>query len=179
MSSNDPPQYPGPQEVPGGQDPYGQDLYGRQPPYDPYSGQPYPHPQSGQPYDPYSGQPYPTQQPYDPYQGQPYQQPQQYGPYPGPMPPAYGYGQPPDEGPKGQAIGALITNIVVTLLCCLPLGIAGIVVSAMAMSRSAEQPESARKLVKWGWGLAIASVVLGIVIIVIYVAFLATNPEFN
>jgi hypothetical protein len=33
-----------------------------------------------------------------------------------------------------NAVPALVLSIVVTVLCCLPLGVAGIVMSAMAMS---------------------------------------------
>lgn len=161
MSSNEPPPYPGPTD----QGPYHPDPSGLV--YDPYSGQPYPQTQQ---YDPYSGQPYPAQQyPY----AEPY--PQQYGAYP----PAYGYAPPYDDGPKNQAIGALVTNIVMTLFCCSPLAIAGVVVAAMAMSRAPHQPESARTLLRWGWGLAIANVVLIVVLVVVWIAFLASNPEFS
>jgi len=166
VSSNDPPPYPGPQD-PHGQQPHGQQPYGDQPPYG------WSYPGHDQPY----GQPYPGQQGQPPY-GQPYPQPQEYGGggYPPPMP-GYGY-QPPVENPRGKAIGALIANIAVTLLCCPPFGIAGIVVSAMAMSRSDTQPESAGNLTKWGWGLAAASAVLGVVVVAIYIALVVNNPDF-
>ena len=121
---------------------------------------------------------------YDPYSGQPYPPPQEYGgAYPPPMPPApYGYGHPPpqNESLRNQAIGVLVTNIVATMLCCSPLGIAGIVVGAMAMGRADTQPESARSLVRWGWGLAIAWVVLLVVGVVVLIAIgVATDPNLN
>jgi heme/copper-type cytochrome/quinol oxidase subunit 2 len=60
---------------------------------------------------------------------------------------------------------------VLTLFCCLPLGVAGIVTSAMAMSRAETQPESARSLLKWSWILAGAALVLGLIVIVLYIVF--------
>lgn len=132
------------------------DPYGQQQPYQ---------------YDPYSGQPYP------------YPQPQEYGgAYPPPMPPvphAFEYATPPVQSPRNLAIGALVTNIVLTLLCCSPLGIAGIVVSALAMGRADHEPESAKRLVKWGWGLAIASVVavIALIVVVLVVAAVQSAPQ--
>jgi hypothetical protein len=64
---------------------------------------------------------------------------------------------------------------VLTLVCCSPLGIAGIVVSALALGRADHEPESAWKLVKWGWGLAIASVVLVIALFVVIIAVAVAN----
>jgi hypothetical protein len=79
------------------------------------------------------------------------------------------------DGTRGWAIGALVTNIVLTLLCCSPLGIAGIVVSALAMSRADYEPDSSRTLLRWAWGLAIASVVLGLAFIVVVIVLAATQ----
>lgn len=141
------------------------------------------------PYSSGSGQPYG----YDPYSGQPYPPPQEYGgAYPPPMPPApsgpagygygYGYGYPPpppqDDRVRNQAIGVLVTNIVATLLCCSPLAIAGIVMGAMAMGRAETQPDSARSLIKWGWGMAIGSAVLVIALIVALIVIgVASDPS--
>jgi hypothetical protein len=172
VSSSDPP----PQQEPYGPQPYQ---------YDPYSGQPYPYPEAypegyPPPYDQPYTQPYPQPYPPQPYP-QPYPQPQSYGgAYPPPMPPVSGpyafegHGS-RAEGTRGWAIGALVANIVLTLLCCSPLGIAGIVVSALAMSRADFQPDSSRTLLRWSWGLAIASVVLGLAFLVVVIVLAATQ----
>jgi len=138
--------------------------------YDPYTGQPYP-------YDPYAGQPHS----YDPLSGQPYPQPQPYGgAYPPPMPAPAAYGYAPvgqNDGLRNQAIGVLVTNIATTVLCCSPLGIAGIVVGALAMGRVDTQPDSARSLVKWGWGLAIVSVVLVVIMVVAFIVIVMLSES--
>lgn len=99
----------------------------------------------------YSGYPYP---------GYP---PPGYYPQPGytvyPYPPPY---QPADSGARNLSIAALITNIVVSVLCCPVFGIAGIVLSGIAMSRADQDPIAARKLVIWAWAALAASIVTGI-----------------
>jgi hypothetical protein len=105
-------------------------------------------------------QPPPGQPP--PYSPPPYGAPG-YGPPDYGQPPPYG---PPDQGPRGQAIGALIGNIAATLLCCLPIGIAGIVLSALALSKAATQPDSARNLLRWAWICLGASIVVGIILLI-------------
>lgn len=155
----DQPPYPGqpghePYALPGGaQQPgypqYDPSAYGPPPGYDQY----------GQPIYPA----YPTYPTYPTYSG--------YTVYP--YPPPYPYA-PPDTKVRGQAIAALVTNIVVSLLCCPLIGIAGIVLSAIAMSRSDHDPESARKLVKWSWGALAAAVVVGIAMFVLLIVF---TPE--
>lgn len=149
-------------------------------------------PQSNQPDQPWQRQPdQPGQQGQSGQPGQPWQseqpgygQPQSYPP-PGSSQPGQdqpGYGTYPSYSPypspdqypaqggdlKGQAIGALVANIAATVLCCPLVGIAGIVVSAIAMSRSTSDLDSARKLLKWAWGLLIGAVVGGIIVGVIY-----------
>ncbi|HEY0640490.1 MAG TPA: hypothetical protein VGD67_22905 [Pseudonocardiaceae bacterium] len=168
-----------PASYPGGPEPSGQPTGGSEPyPYpatDPYSGLPYPpspgpaahpyapDPQAAHPYGagqgPYAAQPYPAYPPYGvqdtpPYHGYPYPPPMAYGP------------PPPDGTTRSQAVGALVTNIVLTLFCCSPIAVAGIVVSAMAMGRGPDQEASARRLVRWGWGLAIGSAVVGVLLLV-------------
>jgi len=81
---------------------------------------------------------------------------------PHPQPPLY---QPTNSLPKTW----LVESILVTLFCCLPLGIAGIVNAAKVESRfnsgdyngAKEASDDAKKWVSWSFGL-------GIVIIIIY-----------
>lgn len=97
----------------------------------------------------------------------------------GAMPPEYGQTQPHDESTRNQALAVLVAHIAMTLFCCSPLAVAGIVVATQAMSRATVYPESARSLVRWGWGLAIANVVLVIVLVVSYLVLLVSNPDFG
>ena len=140
---------------------YGQPGYGQpgQPGYgqqgQPAYGQPSGYDQYGQPAYP----PYPMYPTYPGYQGY------LVYPYPQPQPP------PPDDGVRGQAIASLVCNIIASLMCCLVFGVVGIVLSAIAMSRSEHDPESARKLVRWSWGALAAAVVAGIAVAVLVIAF--------
>jgi hypothetical protein len=117
------------------------------------------------PNSPYPGTPYSC----TPYPGTPYPG----TPYP-PQPPgqAYGYpvyGPPPAYSQRGLAIAALVVNIVLVLMTCL-LGlpsIAGAIVSGIAIAAAGRDPARAGTLVKWGWGLAISTVVLGILLVVL------------
>lgn len=173
-------------------------MTGNQP--SPAQPEPQPQPQPGQAYQPGYPQPDPYAAPDSPYsQGYepPYTRPQDQPPpgyeyeqqqpgyqaylgypgyqtYPGytvyPYPAPYAV-QPVSDGPRTQAIAALVSNIAVCLLCCPLFGIAGIVLSAMAMSRSERDPVSARKLVTWSWAALAASVVTALTALVLVVAF--------
>jgi hypothetical protein len=86
--------------------------------------------------------------------------------------PGHGYGPPgvpSASGPGGSTIAALVCNLVSMLLCCNVLAIPGVIVSAIAMSRSTSDPESARRLTRWSWGLFIGSIVVTILFWVVYV----------
>jgi hypothetical protein len=61
-----------------------------------------------------------------------------------------------------------VSNIVAIFVCC-PAGvvsIAGTVVSIIALTRCATQPDSARQLLRWAWILLGVSVAVGILIAV-------------
>lgn len=127
--------------------------------------------------DPYqqgwSGNPYGGSSPYgdpgygsgSPYSGSAYGEQAWQDPY---AMPGGGFGPPRPPASQGSAIGALVCNIIATFLCCFLLGIPGIVTSAIAMSRTQTDPDSARSLTKWGWGLFIAQAVIGLIVAVIY-----------
>ena len=95
------------------------------------------------------------------------------GNYPPPPPPGGGYPPPPAQGgpPAGQPDNNLIWGILVTVLCCLPLGIVSIVkatqVSGLwAQGRAAEAQQAAddaKKFAVWG---AIAGVIVFVVVII-------------
>ncbi|MCW2878345.1 MAG: hypothetical protein JWQ95_2445 [Sphaerisporangium sp.] len=160
----------------------------QQPPYDqpPYSGQPYDQaygppaqPPYDQPYGPPAQPPYdqaygpPTQGPYDqaygppaqgPY-GQPgYGQPYGYSPY---QQNAYGYPpRPANDGTRTHAIVALVISLVLAMSCYVTLGgIAGAILSGIALGKAETEPHQARKLLMWCWisiGINIALLVLGV-----------------
>lgn len=99
---------------------------------------------------------------------------QQYGyppPWPGPHQDQYGYyppgGYPPrQEGPRTHAIVALVVSIVLALSCYVSLGgIAGAILSGIALSKVDTQPDTARRLLKWTWvsiGINVGLLVIGI-----------------
>jgi predicted secreted protein len=96
------------------------------------------------------------------------------------QPPPPGY--PPQQPPAGQQPdNYLVWSILVTLFCCLPLGIVAIVKSTQvnglwAQGRYAEaqaSAASAKKFVMWG---AIAGVIVGI-IYAILIAVGALNSD--
>ncbi|OSC42689.1 CD225/dispanin family protein [Mycobacterium decipiens] len=91
------------------------------------------------------------------------------------QPPPPGY--PPQQPPAGQAPdNYLVWSILVTLFCCLPLGIVAIVKSSQvnglwAQGRYADaqaSSESAKKFVIW-------SAVIGVVVFVIYGILMAVG----
>ncbi|MGI5154273.1 hypothetical protein [Microbispora sp. CA-102843] len=143
-----PPSGSNPYGQPSGSNPYGQQQYG---PYGPPPG-PDPNQQYGQ-YGQYGqsgqyGQPGPN----------PYQQ--QYGYYP-----PGGY-PPRQEGPRTHAIVALVISLVLALSCYISLGgIAGAILSGIALSKVDTEPDQARKLLKWTWiaiGINVVLFVVGI-----------------
>ncbi|GAA2083203.1 hypothetical protein [Actinomadura alba] len=86
----------------------------------------------------------------------------------------YGQGYGPPGVPhgssgSGSAIGAMICNILFTVLCCNLLAIPGIVTSAIAVNRFATDPESARSLTAWSWVIFAANVVIVITAIVVLI----------
>jgi hypothetical protein len=106
----------------------------------------------------------------DPYGGQGWSG----SPYPGSPapPPGYAYGPPgvPVRPTSNASTTAcLVCNIASVLLCCGILGIPGAIVSAIAMGRVHNDPESARKLTIAGWVLFALSIVSGIAIAIIYI----------
>ncbi|MER7128057.1 DUF4190 domain-containing protein [Streptosporangium saharense] len=131
---------------------YGQG-YG-QPVYDQGYGQGY-----GQGYDQGYGQPgYPATPGYG---ESPYgQYPPSYGPgpYPGP--------QQNVDGTRTHAIVALVVSIFMAITCYVSLGgLAGIILSAVALSKVERDPQGAKGLLKWTWisiGINVALVVLGV-----------------
>lgn len=71
-----------------------------------------------------------------------------------------GYGgYDPDPGAKTQAIIALCCNAV-GILCCCPVGIAGTIVSIIALTKADTEGRTARTLLIWAWVLLGLGVVL-------------------
>jgi hypothetical protein len=109
-------------------------------------------PQSGS--TPYGQPPYGQQQygPYGPPPGpDPNQQYGQYGQY-GQQPYGYGYYPPRQQGPRTHAIVALVVSIVLALSCYFTLGgIAGAILSGVALGKVDTEPDQSRKLLKWTW----------------------------
>ena len=89
-----------------------------------------------------------------------------------PPPPAYPPPQPAGQAPKNY----LVWSILVTLFCCLPLGIVAIVKSASvnglwAQGQYAEAQAAAASAKKWvTW-----AVVVGLIVNVIYVGYYVAN----
>lgn len=109
---------------------------------------------------------------------------QEYGQ--GTQPPGYGYGYGPPGVPhapagNGSTIAALVCNIAGVLLCCNILAIPGVIIAAIAMGRTQSDPQSARKLTIWSWVLFGASVVLGLVVLVVYIVLNAnaSDPDYG
>ncbi|MEN3536435.1 hypothetical protein AAH991_15075 [Microbispora sp. ZYX-F-249] len=144
---------------PSGSSPYGQQPYG----------------QHGTPPGPDPNQQYGQQGQYGQYgqygQQEQYGQQGQYGQYgqPGPNPyqqQPYGYYPPRQEGPRTHAIVALVVSIVLSLSCYVTLGgIAGAILSGIALSKVDTAPDQARGLLKWTWiaiGINVVLLVLAI-----------------
>jgi heme/copper-type cytochrome/quinol oxidase subunit 2 len=106
------------------------------------------------------------------------------GNYPPPPPPGGGAPPPFPQGgaPAGQPDNNLIWGILVTVLCCLPLGIVSIVKSTQvsglwAQGRAAEAQQAADDAKKYAvWG-AIAGVIVFVIVIIfnLFVGFSATS----
>jgi hypothetical protein len=125
---------------------------------------------------PYGNPPYEPQQPQQPQQpaygaAPPYGAPP-YGapPYGAPQygAPPYGYQQQtPEQGSlRTQAIVALVANAVVLAFTCfmaLP-SIGGVITAGIAIGQVNSDVANARRLVRWSWGLLIATIVLGVLI---------------
>ncbi|KAA0107677.1 DUF4190 domain-containing protein [Mycolicibacterium sp. P1-5] len=138
-----------------------------------------PHPEgTPPPADPYAPVDYPANYPPmpPPVYPTPYPQPPGYAGYPYPAPGYPGYpfhGDPYDPyrptkppGTNGKAIAALVTSLAGLLLCGLP-SIAGIILGIVAMRETKRTGQD-------GFGLAVAGVAIGAVIvalIVLYIAF--------
>lgn len=126
----------------------------------------------------------PGQLPYGPQYGSapppPYGSPQ-YGSAP---PPAYGAppyptGTPEQSALRTQAIVSLVINALVVLFSCfaaLP-SIGGAITAGIAIGQAQSDPENARRLVRWSWGLLIASIVIGILIVVFFVILIVIGAN--
>lgn len=94
------------------------------------------------------------------------------GTTPPPPPPGGGYGGPQPgygvDGPAREAVpNYLVQSILVTIFCCLPLGIAGIVFAAQANSKQAAGDhagalEAARKAKTFTIAAAVIGIVVGV-----------------
>ncbi len=93
------------------------------------------------------------------------------GPYAG-APGQYGYGPPRNDGTRTHAIVALVISIVLALTCYISLGgIAGAILSGIALSKVETEPHTSRNLLKWCWiaiginvGLLVGGIGLGILL---------------
>ncbi|MEP6845675.1 MAG: CD225/dispanin family protein [Panacibacter sp.] len=93
------------------------------------------------------------------------------------------YGQQPVTPPKNW----LVESILVTIFCCLPFGIAGIVFAAQVNSKfaggdyvGAEQAsKEAARWTKIGFYLGIAQVVLGILWVVFWGGFAIMSSRYH
>ena len=103
------------------------------------------------------------------------------GGYPPPPPQGGGYPPPPGYGTQ-QPSTNLVWAILVTVFCCLPLGIVSIVKSTQvsglwAQGQYAQAQAAADDAKKWAvWG-AIAGVVVYIIVVIINVAAMSTTPS--
>lgn len=138
-------------------------------------------PEPPQPPDPYAppadpyGTPPPAGSAPPQYGAQPQYGPPPYGTPPPGYGPAYGgaYAPPPPLSPeqqamRTQALTALIVNIVIVVFSCfaaLP-SIGGAVTAGVALGQVQTDPENARRMIRWSWGLLIASVVIFLLLVV-------------
>jgi hypothetical protein len=86
----------------------------------------------------------------------------------GQSPPPYGYGYPPprSDGTRTHAIVALVISLVLALSCYVSLGgIAGAILSGIALSKVDVEPQTSRRLLKYCWiaiGVNIGLLVIGV-----------------
>ncbi len=82
---------------------------------------------------------------------------------------AYGPAGGVRTGGNGLTVAALIANIVSAVFCC-GIGltwIPGVILSAMALSRTSSDPDSARKLTVAAWACFVVDVVLTVIVLVL------------
>src|SRR5690606_12167901 len=89
-------------------------------------------------------------------------------------PSGYGYGyprNPKSDGARTHAIVALIVSLFFALSCYVtPGGLAGAILSGMALSKVEYEPDRANRLLKWCWislGINVGLLVLGIAAFII------------
>ncbi|TDD65655.1 hypothetical protein E1293_40055 [Actinomadura darangshiensis] len=110
--------------------------------------------------------------------GQGYGQPG-YGP-PGYGQQGYGYGPPGvpyRSASNGSTIAALVCNAVAIVLCCNIVAIPGVITAAIGLGRAQSDPQSARRLTIWSWCLFAASIVIGVIVVIIYIVIGATSSD--
>ncbi|MEU9831524.1 hypothetical protein AB0D67_08275 [Streptosporangium sp. NPDC048047] len=94
----------------------------------------------------------------------------------------YGYGPAPQGGSDGvrtHAIVALVISIVLALSCYVSLGgIAGVILSGIALGKVEREPQSARNLLKWTW-ISIGINIGLLILIVGGVVILGMNGAFD
>lgn len=131
---------------------------------------PMPEPQPQQPWQPYS----------QPYQPQPQPQFQQWSqpvqPEPQPLPresePRWDWQREAVALDEPYPPAYLVWSIIVTILCCMPLGIAAIVCSAQVkQAYNRGNMEKARKMSEWAQWCIILSIVLGLVWLPVQLVF--------
>ena len=104
------------------------------------------------------------------------------GGYPPPPPPGGGYPPPGPPGYGTQPNNNLVWAILVTVFCCLPLGIVSIVKSTQvsglwAQGRYAEAHKAADDARKWAvWGAIIGAIVI-LIGVIINVAVMSAPPS--
>ena len=102
------------------------------------------------------------------------------GGYPPPPPPGGGYLPPPGYGTQPDS--NLVWAILVTVLCCLPLGIVSIVKSTQvsglwAQGRYAEAHQAADDAKKWAiWGAVIGGIII-LIGTIVNIAVLSAPPS--
>lgn len=96
-----------------------------------------------------------------------------------PAAPGYAYGPPGNPSAPastGSATAALVCNIVVAVMLCNVLAIPGIVTSALALGRVRTNPRSARTLTIWSWVLFGASLLIGLIFMILFFGLAASGP---
>jgi hypothetical protein len=117
--------------------------------------------------------------------GQQQQQQQGYTPYPGYQgypPPQYGYANQmsgAQGGASGRSIAALVLSIISLLICCMPVGIIGIVLGKMEMNAIQEgrAPRAGEGMAKVGFYLGIVGTALSLLLWGLY--FLGALANIN